>query len=341
MRDFAKTILRRLLIYLCRWANIPVATADEQIVPSSATLLPAGFSMFDDRLAAGMGLQKAIVYQKIAGWTLYNERRASAQHRRDGRWWTYGSYNYWQSQMPWWSESTVKRHLADLVDDGWLSADVTRDGVRWYTPSRKSRTVNLHAGGSQTGFGGCKLTAAAVKLDSARANCTPYNSKHSSRNQALESTSGTTTPPARAGADAPISAVVVQSVRSGSEIDWLAEDEPVARESAGREGDEGHDDRVPDAGTPPPVALAPSPPEWARTFFTGCTAEEVARLIDSHGEERVRERVKYARSQTNLHSPAGFVRWALLNLGSAPMGGNRTLTGTDYVTGPYASFIEH
>jgi len=62
--------LRPLILWLCGWVGI--------------TVLPTGFSMFSDEMAKEIGVEQAIVYQKVSGWIRHNERHASKTHYKDG-----------------------------------------------------------------------------------------------------------------------------------------------------------------------------------------------------------------------------------------------------------------
>lgn len=340
MRKKAKGIFVKFLIRLCQWAGLTIAGPDEQVVPAGATLLPAGFSMFEDQLAAEIGLHQAIVVQKIAGWAAYNQRKGSSQHYHDGRWWTYGSLAFWQQQMCWWSEPTVKRHFADLERDGWLL--IQPQGVRGNQPRSYSPSDKLIQRGVKTESKANSLSKGGYKLSKRDSVFTPYNNKYSSLNPSGSASVTTTTPaPARMDAPEPLPApVVVVSSTPFQEVDWLASS--ADREADDRRFDEGRDD-IPAIPDPSPVPPAPSPagvPEWARTFFTGCTDDELKRLFDAHGEQALRQGMERARSMDGIRNPAGFARWALRALGQVPGGTKRELTGADYISGPYAAFIE-
>lgn len=65
---------------------------------------------FHASLAQAIGLNEAIMLQKINLWLNCRPKEA------DGRSWIYNSYKSWQEQLPFWSESTIRRILKSLID---------------------------------------------------------------------------------------------------------------------------------------------------------------------------------------------------------------------------------
>lgn len=88
-------------------------------------------------LACAVGLNEAIVLQQIHYWLASNAERNSHRHFHDGRWWTWGTIEELQRQFPFWSESTVKRAVTKLRENGLLLAGnynrVAFDRTLWYT----------------------------------------------------------------------------------------------------------------------------------------------------------------------------------------------------------------
>ncbi|MFC4802586.1 conserved phage C-terminal domain-containing protein [Neobacillus sp. GCM10023253] len=82
-------------------------------------------------LAVKMGLNEAIVLQQIHYWI------QSSSHVIEGRKWIFNTYKDWQKQMPFWSESTIKRIIRSLEEQGFLiSANWNKlklDKTKWYT----------------------------------------------------------------------------------------------------------------------------------------------------------------------------------------------------------------
>lgn len=63
-------------------------------------------------LAVGIGLNEAILLQKIHGWL------QCAPKEHVGRNWIYNSYKSWHEQLSFMSESTIKRAMKNLIDKG-------------------------------------------------------------------------------------------------------------------------------------------------------------------------------------------------------------------------------
>lgn len=67
---------------------------------------------FHSSLAYAIGLNEAIILQKINLWL------NCKPHNSEGRAWIYNSYKSWQEQLPFFSESTIKRTMKNLIDMG-------------------------------------------------------------------------------------------------------------------------------------------------------------------------------------------------------------------------------
>ncbi|ALC91578.1 replication protein [Bacillus sp. FJAT-18017] len=82
-------------------------------------------------LAVKIGLNEAIVLQQIHYWL------KKKLHVIEGRSWVYNTYKEWNQQLPFWSESTIKRVFKTLEDLGYvLSGNFNRsklDQTKWYT----------------------------------------------------------------------------------------------------------------------------------------------------------------------------------------------------------------
>lgn len=63
-------------------------------------------------LAVGIGLNEAILLQKIHGWLQCTPKE------HIGRNWIYNSYKSWHEQLEFMSESTIKRAMKSLIDKG-------------------------------------------------------------------------------------------------------------------------------------------------------------------------------------------------------------------------------
>lgn len=81
-------------------------------------------------LAVAIGLNQAIVLQQLHYWIL------RAGKERDGHKWVFATYPELAQQFPFWSISTIKRTMRDLVDNGYvLVGNFNRmniDRTNWY-----------------------------------------------------------------------------------------------------------------------------------------------------------------------------------------------------------------
>ena len=82
-------------------------------------------------LAVGIGLNEAILLQKIHGWLQCTPKDHA------GRNWIYNSYRSWHEQLPFMSESTIKRAIKNLIDKGIVLAESFNkssfDKTLWYS----------------------------------------------------------------------------------------------------------------------------------------------------------------------------------------------------------------
>lgn len=82
-------------------------------------------------LAAQLGVKEAVVLQQMHYWLM------KSRQIRNRRKWVYNTYKEWQQQLPFWSESTLKRTIQSLEKQGYvLSAMFNRskmDQTKWYT----------------------------------------------------------------------------------------------------------------------------------------------------------------------------------------------------------------
>ena len=82
-------------------------------------------------LAKKIGLNEAIILQQVHYWL-----KTSAK-QRDGKTWTYNTYQDWQKQFPFWSERTIRRTIKNLEDEGYLISGnynkLAYDKTKWYT----------------------------------------------------------------------------------------------------------------------------------------------------------------------------------------------------------------
>lgn len=86
---------------------------------------------FHSSLAYAIGINEAILLQKINLWL------NCKPHDANGKSWIYNSYKSWQEQLPFFSESTIKRTIKNLFDMGiLLKSNFNQskfDRTNWYS----------------------------------------------------------------------------------------------------------------------------------------------------------------------------------------------------------------
>lgn len=93
------------------------------------------------QLAEMIGLNEAIVLQQINYWIITNEEqerdKQDKPHYRDGRWWTYNTYDEWKKQFPFWSINTIKNTVKSLKKKELIITGTFNkkgyDRTLWYT----------------------------------------------------------------------------------------------------------------------------------------------------------------------------------------------------------------
>jgi uncharacterized phage protein (TIGR02220 family) len=97
----------------------------------SRLLINEASIMIIPSLAVKLGLNEAAVLQQILYWV------ESSQHLIERRKWIFNTYKDWQKQFPFWSESTIKRAIRSLEDQGLLITGnfnrMQMDKIKWYT----------------------------------------------------------------------------------------------------------------------------------------------------------------------------------------------------------------
>lgn len=90
---------------------------------------------FDIDIAKEYGIPAAILLKHIYYWVEKN--RTNEKHYRDGYFWTYNSMKSFCQLFPYMSDSTIKRAIKKLVDDGLIIEavynDIPFDRTKWYT----------------------------------------------------------------------------------------------------------------------------------------------------------------------------------------------------------------
>lgn len=88
--------------------------------------------MFHSTLAVALGVNEAILLQKIHMWLQCKPPEAGGE-----RSFIYNSYKSWHEQLPFFSESTIKRALTNLVKQGILIKEnfnkIKCDKTNWYS----------------------------------------------------------------------------------------------------------------------------------------------------------------------------------------------------------------
>lgn len=87
--------------------------------------------LFLPTLAVGIGLNEAILIQKIHGWLQCTPKE------HVGRSWIYNSYKSWHEQLPFLSETAIKRASKNLIDKGIILTENFNknsfDKTLWYS----------------------------------------------------------------------------------------------------------------------------------------------------------------------------------------------------------------
>jgi len=86
-------------------------------------------------LAVKIGLHEAIIVQQMHYWLKINE--AAGRNLEDGRYWTFGTYEDWQKQFPFWCEKTIFNLIQKLEKQGIVISGnyngISIDRTKWYT----------------------------------------------------------------------------------------------------------------------------------------------------------------------------------------------------------------
>ena len=104
---------------------------------SSKYLLKKKPLIVDKELATALGLNESIVLQQIEYWLTKFKETNKTRHYQKGKWWVYNSYREWKTNFPFWSESTIRRAIKSLEDEGILITDnfnkLKIDRTKWYS----------------------------------------------------------------------------------------------------------------------------------------------------------------------------------------------------------------
>lgn len=92
-------------------------------------------------LAVGIGLNEAILLQKIHGWLQCTPKE------NVGRNWIYNTYKSWHEQLPFMSETTIKRAMKNLIDKGIVITENFNkkkfDKTLWYSIDYEKLAENV------------------------------------------------------------------------------------------------------------------------------------------------------------------------------------------------------
>lgn len=108
-----------------------------EILEPEEYLSDTGTFYFQIPLAEELGLNEAIVLQKIHNWIKYNRKTKNKRMIKDGRVWTFRSYSKLNDELPFFSEATIMRAIHKLEENGVLiSQNYNKhkyDRTKWYT----------------------------------------------------------------------------------------------------------------------------------------------------------------------------------------------------------------
>jgi hypothetical protein len=329
--QFCIHFMRIITLWMC--AKLGIA-----LLPAGCRPIPSGHYNFDPALAREFGgrdgYAKAIIYQYIANWVIYNQEHG--KNYVDGRFWSYNSGRAWADKIQLWDTNTVEKHIKFLRDEGVLDARAMKahEGKQtlWYTLPRKESN-----GGTQI----------ALPLDSNAAMVGQKESNDSSVSQPSISSSAVNKPkqqqqPRAAHLDA---GGVAQFPKRDLDPKEFSEPKPEVRDQTPQLEDGRDDERE----ALPPVAPAPFPgvtavPAWMPSFFTGCTEDELVQILHRFDESLLLRAKAYAEArERGIDDPAGFVR-AQLAKGWRPPAEEVRSDNTDgraYIAGEFADFVEH
>ena len=91
--------------------------------------------VIDKHLASILGLNEAIILQRVHYWLEINKKNKKNYH--EGKYWTYNTIKKWQGEFPFWSYETVKRTFKKLREANLIITNnfnvYQMDRTLWYT----------------------------------------------------------------------------------------------------------------------------------------------------------------------------------------------------------------
>jgi hypothetical protein len=105
--------------------------------------------VIDASIATKIGLEKALVLQRILDWCAYNQR--NGRNIRQGRVWCYNTPKAWAAEMPTIGERKMRTLLRELVDEGLIIRGHFggSDRTSWYSANDEAVEV-IRSGGRAT-----------------------------------------------------------------------------------------------------------------------------------------------------------------------------------------------
>lgn len=98
---------------------------------------------FDEDVAKTVGVEAAVVLDKLAWWIRQNEANGTNYH--EGKYWTYNSAKAMEKMFPFFNMWKIGRITKKLVDEGYLLTGkfnkLPFDKTLWYTLSEKGREL--------------------------------------------------------------------------------------------------------------------------------------------------------------------------------------------------------
>lgn len=152
------------------------------MINSSIYLINENFVAVYPSLAKEIGLNEAIILQQIHYWIKDSKKVV------DGRKWTYNSVRAWQEQLPFYSQSTIRRTFKNLEDEGLIISGnfnkASFDRTKWYTIDYAK--LNKRVSQSGTNTSGQNEQMGVVNLG----YTVPNSSSNSSANSSTKRMSG-------------------------------------------------------------------------------------------------------------------------------------------------------
>lgn len=285
--------------------KIPVEIPRSGFNPLLPTL---EMEVYHPALVQSLGFNKEAILKKIWDWQGYN--RHEKQTFRDGHYWTYYTYEQWQQKhFQWLNVDTVRKLIRELENDGLLISGQFSYGsaTKWYRVDvnavskllLRTEKASVASGqkrrkaGEVIRAGGEKTRIKTIE-ESTKKNQQIKNAK-TKQQQPLQDTDETTV------------VVVLPSSEPEAEsgehsIDGEGQDTTAVKAIVMHE--QHHNEppfpKVPQKGFPISALAA----DLVKFKVLPVTAQ---RLADQYPEADVRYVLEYARGESSLHNPPGFV----------------------------------